>query len=410
MSMRQRVLRVVDVEEVRPVEPLAAPTTMPDDVTDVEVIDRSVRAANTRAPQPEGLPVLETVADAGDRLDADGDQGDQADDGEPLPDAPRVAAAEVHPLPPPARPVPIESIDRADYAETQMATEADAQLLIGDLLARSRDLSVSDVESVLDLQRRKGLKFGEAAVALGLVSKGDVMLALSQQFRYAVDAMPADLQGAALDVNEELVAGRHPFGSAASAIREIRTRLLEGVLRHTSEHRHALAVTSPARGDGKTWVAANLALSLSQLGARTLLIDADLRSPRSHLLFRRAKGAAGLSAILAGRASPNVIRPIRALPSLFLLPSGAVPPNPLELVHGSAFGILLRQVRMKFQYVVVDTPAAEEGSDHRVIAAECGAALVVGRRGSTRMDAVRRMVDGLRGVGTEIGGVVLNAD
>ena len=81
-----------------------------------------------------------------------------------------------------------------------------------------------------------------------------------------------------------------------------------------------------------------MAVALSQLGGRTLLIDADLRSPRQHEIFK-VNNHSGLSSILSGRSEGNVLRQVEEFPSLFVMPVGVVPPNPLELLQRPAFGL-----------------------------------------------------------------------
>jgi receptor protein-tyrosine kinase len=171
--------------------------------------------------------------------------------------------------------------------------------------------------------------------------------------------------------------------------------------------RRALAVLSPNVGDGKTYFAANLAVAFSQLGARTLLVDADMRTPRQHDIFG-VGGRAGLSNILAGRAESDVIHQSSALPSLYVLPVGTLPPNPLELVQRSAFGLLMRELLGKFDHIIVDTPAACHGADARVLAAKCGAALVMGRRHTSRMDAMHTLVTQVTRSDAKLAGVLIN--
>jgi protein-tyrosine kinase len=169
----------------------------------------------------------------------------------------------------------------------------------------------------------------------------------------------------------------------------------------------ALAVISPDTGDGKTYCAANLAVTLAQLGGRTLLVDADMRSPRVHELFQ-LRTSSGLSSILSGRADKQVIEPVAGLPGLFVLPVGTTPPNPLELVERPAFGLLLRELTAKFDHVIVDTPAAVHGADCAVIAARCGAALVLARKNASRTGALRELVATLEGAPVKMAGVVFN--
>ncbi|HJW10296.1 MAG TPA: tyrosine protein kinase, partial [Albitalea sp.] len=126
-----------------------------------------------------------------------------------------------------------------------------------------------------------------------------------------------------------------------------------------------------------------------------------------HQLFR-VPNELGLSSILAGRTDANVIHHVIDLPSLYVLPVGTVPPNPLELVQRPAFSLLVRELLSKFDHVIVDTPAAAHGADARVLAAKCGAALVMGRRGNTRVKAMQQLLHALAGTPTRVAGVMLN--
>jgi chain length determinant protein tyrosine kinase EpsG len=271
---------------------------------------------------------------------------------------------------------------------------------IGNLLREAQHLTDAQIDRVLAYQKEKGLRFGEAAVALDLVSNDDVVWALSQQFHY-----PYAPSGSI--ANAEVVVATSPFTDDAEVFRELRSQLLMGPLAD-EQPRRALAVLSPNVGDGKTFVAANLAAAFSQLDGRTLLIDADMRTPRLQDVFSLGPSLSGLSSILSGRADADVIRQVPGMPNLFVLPAGAVPPNPLELVQHPAFGMLIRELLGKFDHVVVDTPAMSHGADSRVIAARCGAALVVGRRGHSRMDAVSKLTDALSHGPAKLAGIILN--
>jgi len=273
---------------------------------------------------------------------------------------------------------------------------------IGAILRTQRGLSDEQVEQILLYQREHGVRFGEAAVALRLASQDDVLWALSQQFHYpfAPEGRPHH--------NSELVVAAHPFGDQAEAFRELRSQLMQGVLDTNADGpRRALAVVSPNTGDGKTFFAANLAAAFSQLGGRTLLVDADMRTPRQHALFG-VDGSKGLSNVLAGRSESHVVHRVDDMPSLYVMPVGTVPPNPLELVQRPAFSLLLHELNNKFDYVLVDTPAAVHGADARVIAAKCGAALAIGRRGKTRMPDMHELVARLNKGPAKLAGVVMN--
>jgi len=256
---------------------------------------------------------------------------------------------------------------------------------MGDILSELRNLTTEQVENVLSYQREKGVRFGEAAVALGLASRDDVLFALSQQFHYPY--APEERH----PVSAELVALREPFSARAEACRALRSHVMMRLFNET-EVRRAVAIISPDAGDGKTYCSANLAVCLAQLGGRTLLVDADMRGPRQHEVFG-LNNRAGLSGILSGR---------------FVLPVGITPPNPLELVERPAFGLLMRELASKFDHVVVDTPAAIHGADASVIAARCGAALIIARKNASRVAWLQEMVASFDGMPSRVAGVVMN--
>lgn len=292
---------------------------------------------------------------------------------------------------------------KAQPASEEPIEDSDEKVVdrsIGDLMRESRKLTDEQIEQILLHQREHDVRFGEAAVALEFVTRDDVVWALAQQFHYPY--VPGERTG-----NPELVVAANPFSDEAEAFRELRSQLMMSVM-NGEDPRRALSVISPNIGDGKTYLAANLAIAFSQLGGRTLLVDADMRTPRQQAVFGIGHPMAGLSGILSGRAEQNVIVQIPDLPSLYLLPAGAVPPNPLELVQRPAFGLLMAELLSKFDYVVVDTPANVHGADARVIAAKCGAALVMGRKGKSRMALMDKLLKSLGKSAVKVAGVVMN--
>lgn len=271
---------------------------------------------------------------------------------------------------------------------------------IGHIIAEANNLSAEQVERILAHQKSHGVKFGEAAIALGLAKGEDVLWALSQQFHYPYAA------GSAKPLGDELVVSCQPFGAQAEAFRALRSQI-NMQLFNADEAPRAIAVVSPESGDGKTFFAANLAVAFSQLGGRTLLVDADMRNPRLHDVFALESGS-GLSGILSGRVESNVIQPVADLPSLFVMPVGTLPPNPLELAERPAFALLMKELVSKFDYVIVDTPAADLGADYAVIAARCGAAIAIARQGESRVTKVRELVETLGHTPAKLAGVIIN--
>lgn len=204
----------------------------------------------------------------------------------------------------------------------------------------------------------------------------------------------------------ELTLLADPFGAQAEAFRELRSRLLLEALPESAPF--TLAVVSAGAGEGRTYVAANLAAGFSQLGERTLLVDADLRAARLDRLFG-VPGHSGLSNVLSGFAAPEeALQRVSGLDNLWLLPAGPLPANPVDLLQRPAFEALLAAMREKFDRVVLDTAAASRGADCRVVAARCTASIALARRNATRLDALASLLAALERGSTKLAGVVMN--
>ncbi len=273
---------------------------------------------------------------------------------------------------------------------------------IGAILVDAGRLSREDVERILNAQKQRGLKFGELAIQMGLLTADDVQYALAEQFSFPY--LNPGSEGR--QISRELEAAFEPYSPAAERLRSVRSQLL---LRwyNKGERRQVLSVVGTQRREGRTYLAANLAVVFAQLGERTLLIDANFRSPRLHDLFS-LQNRSGLSTLLSGRSGHDAIVHITELAGLFVLPSGPVPPNPLELLGQPAFTDLLMHARNSFDLVLIDTPGASEGDDALMVTVQAGAALAVARNGHTRVNALRGLVEGLGQVGVEVVGTVLN--
>lgn len=271
---------------------------------------------------------------------------------------------------------------------------------IGALLIDAGKLRPEDAEAILRLQKEKNLRFGDAAIELGLITRADIDLAISRQFDYPY-LIPGESK-----VSEEVVAAYDPFSPQVEALRALRAQLMLRWFDHDAA-RTALAIVSASRGEGRSYIAANLAVVFSQLGERTLLIDADLRRPRQHELFGM-ENRVGLSSILSGRAGLDAMHRIPGLLGLSVLPAGVLPPNPQELLARSAFAQLLDQLAGQFDVVLLDSPPAGDTADAQTLAVRAGAALVVVRKNSSRTWRVRGISDSVAQAKSTIVGAVLN--
>jgi chain length determinant protein tyrosine kinase EpsG len=293
--------------------------------------------------------------------------------------------------------------DRSDPALSEAAPRRAVEdcRRIGAILVASNRLTPAQVDEILATQRVRGTRFGETGVRLGLIGVDDLRRALAEQ--YDVPHLLPDNRRA----NAELVVASMPFHPCAEQIRAVRTRLLvrwaKGAI-----HGRMLAVVSPGSGEGRSYFAANLAVAFAQLGEQTLLIDAALRRPRQQRIFQ-VDDSVGLAAVLAGRAKGSAVVPVPEFGTLSVLPAGASPPNPLELLSRDLFAILLHELQREYQVILIDTPAAELCSDAYTVAFRAGSALVLARKHVTSVAAMDRVIAELRETGTGIAGTVFNA-
>jgi protein-tyrosine kinase len=271
---------------------------------------------------------------------------------------------------------------------------------IGALLVDSRNISPADAEAVVRYAKKEGLRFGDAAVKLGLVVRQDVERALARQFDYPY------LSHCDESLSRELIAAYAPFSPQVEAMRALRTQL---ILRwfNGNPPRRLLAVVGASRGEGRSYLAANLAVVFSQQGARTLLVDADLRNPRQHAMFKLSDRL-GLSSLLARRGDEIAIHRIRGLPGLSVLPAGTVPPNPLELLTRPELARILADLTNDYGVIIIDTPAAAIGADYQGIAAVAEGVLLVTHRNVTRAADARGVAASITATATTVAGVVLN--
>jgi capsular exopolysaccharide synthesis family protein len=203
----------------------------------------------------------------------------------------------------------------------------------------------------------KSLRRPEDIRHLGLAVVG-VVPPIGRAGRVVRRALPL---GTILD--SKLCSYFRPDSPEAEAYRSVRTTLYFG----GGKGHRIIQITSPNEGDGKTLLAANLAVTIAQSGKRVVLVDADLRRPGQHKLFGMS-AKAGLAAVLSGEIDlADVVQP-GGVPGLSVLPAGPCPPNPAELLTGSGFKEVLETLRGQYDFVLVDTPALLAVTDPAVVA------------------------------------------
>ncbi len=196
-----------------------------------------------------------------------------------------------------------------------------------------------------------------------------------------------------------------PDSTFAEQYRTIRTALLYSL---REKDVRALVVTSPLPQDGKTATVCNLAASLAQAGKRVVIIDADLRKPRLHAIFR-IKNLNGLSKYLMDSLPLSDLLRATPIPTLFLINAGPLPPDPSELLGSDKMTALIGDLKKQFDFVLVDTPPALAVSDAMVVGSRLDGAILVVRRGRTPREALRRSKEKLEAHKIKTLGVVINA-
>src|SRR5262245_41589628 len=229
-------------------------------------------------------------------------------------------------------------IDRSNVVP--VASKGAAETHIGALLINAGKIIPQDAERIVRYAKEKGLRFGDAAIALGLVTREEIDRIVALQFGY-----PYVIAGES-PVSPEVAAAYMPYSKEVEAFRALRSQLLLRWFGDAAE-RKGLAVVSMNRGDGRSYLAANLAVVFSQLGERTLLVDADMRSPRQQVLFK-LENRSGLSSILSGRGQPDDIKRIPSFTDLSVLCSGPIPPNQQELLGRPQFSRLQEDAAKDF--------------------------------------------------------------
>ena len=206
----------------------------------------------------------------------------------------------------------------------------------------------------------------------------------------------------------ELVAQHLPKSQMSEAFRALRTSLLLSRADHPPQ---VILVTSALPREGKTTAAANLAVTLAQLGDKTIVVDADLRKPGVGRLLNMSGGNyAGLSSYLAGASSLDlVIVPHPTIPNLAAIPTGPLPPNPADLLSSHKVAEAIAELRKRFKFIVIDSPPVMAATDAVILSVQTDGVLLVVRSGETPKEAFTRTRDLLVSVKCNILGVVLNA-
>jgi|SRR6202034_4263735 len=305
------------------------------------------------------------------------------------------------------------SAERAEGIMRPMEVE------LTDALIAHCNLSGQDIDRITETMRARPQSFCEAAVQLKLATRediDDVSHWVREQARASqpgvIEAAIRSAQGGtALTVRQgiarlssALIHARDADHARNEKIRALRTDLM--LLNDSGQRGNVVALVGPGRGEGRSQLCAELAIAFAQLGRRTLLVDADLRHPRQHVLFT-ADNQWGLAQALAHGEAP-FLHGVEGLPELAVLTSGTIPPNPLELVSHRRFERLITELRRQYDFIVIDTPAVSAYADALQIATVAQRVLVVSRSEATSFSSMKDMLRRLAVTESKILGAVIS--
>ncbi len=279
-------------------------------------------------------------------------------------------------------------------------------------------------EQVQDIQRAmhaSGLSFTEAALHLGLLTQDQIQKAIALTLTGLAQDRPSIVevalrkvssgrevvvrQGSPVTPGEKLAPGLDVISPRGEQLRALRTELL--LLGDASRTATMIAVVSPSSADGRTQLAAELALSFAQLGKRTLLVDADMRRPNLQTLFD-CHSEYGLADAIATNSLPY-LHPVNDLPNMQFLSAGnTMQTNPLELLSDNRFAKIVHAWQESYSFVVLDTPPTSQYADALAVATLAGRALILSRAKHTTYKDLRAMMRRLASTQSRVLGAVLN--
>ncbi|MHB8624341.1 MAG: CpsD/CapB family tyrosine-protein kinase [Sulfuricaulis sp.] len=207
-----------------------------------------------------------------------------------------------------------------------------------------------------------------------------------------------------LEPDERLIMAHDPYDPRCEKIRALRTELL--LRREPNDRADIVALLSPCAGEGRSLLAADLAIAFAQMGRPTLLVDADMRHPQQHIFFG-ADNHQGLAQAIESGVKPP-LQTVQGLPQMAVLTAGAVPHNPLELLSSARFASMVEDWSNNFEFVVIDTAPVMHFSDGLAVASLVGRVLALSRAQHTPYKEMQDMLRRLAATRSQILGAVIS--
>lgn len=286
-----------------------------------------------------------------------------------------------------------------------------------DALMDHYGLSGAMVTKISEISRTEQVAWVEAATRSGLVTSMQLQEAIRRIGRRAEN--PSDgvvqtalqrsagrqvvvVEGPTVEPGRQLVFAHDPYDPRSEKMRSLRTELL--LLSDASTMILALVGSGPM--EGRSVLAAELAMAFAQLGRSTLLVDADMRKPSQHLLFQTSNNTGLAQSIEEGRS--GIMCRVSGYPTMSLLTAGIASSNPLELLSSQRFQRLADSWRKQFKFIIVDTPPVNQFTDGLTVATWAGRVLVVSRSVASTFRDLNEMLRRLALTRSEVLGAVIN--
>jgi protein-tyrosine kinase len=307
-------------------------------------------------------------------------------------------------------------------AETADDSAPDDESQLRAILIDNCRISPETVARISEFMVSSGRGFSDSALQLGLITPLELEDAQawarrdsSQGEAGLVESAIRKISGAGRRMlsrighrvrpGEKLIILHDPYNPRSEKLRALRTELL--LLADSTARAVTIAVLSPLPGEGRSQLAAELAVSFAQLGRSTLLVDADMRRPRLHEFFEGTDEHRGLAQAIAAHNSPY-IHGVEGFEHLHLISSGGAAANPLELLSDAHFKRLTDEWNGRYNFVVIDTPAVTNYADGLAVATVARKSLVLSRAAHTPYSAVRELLRRLSTTEAQILGAVIN--
>lgn len=212
-------------------------------------------------------------------------------------------------------------------------------------------------------------------------------------------------------MKDELIVQTNPKSTVSEAFRTLRTNIQ---FMATNKEIKTLLITSTFPGEGKSWMSSNLAVTFAQAGKKVILIDADMRKGRQHMIFEISPKP-GLADYLSNVDSNkienfNIEKYIQKteIENLYIISGGSVPPNPSELLTSDQMELLLNDLKETYDLVIIDGTPCELVTDSIILSRIVDSSLIVTAHRETRKDNLERVIKGIQNVGGNLAGVVIN--